>query len=158
MLLGVISISSSSCGFKAIHAPHNHKTIEQLKDIEINIANLSSTESADFYNYIRNLLPKQKKQEKYRLDIILSYTKAHSVIQSNSDTLRDIQTLKTTYNLIELNTSKLITQGSFTKINSYSTSFSPYSNISLEQESRTNLAQTSAEGVYNRLLLFFENK
>ena len=158
ILLSVLTISISSCGFNAVHGQRNHKAIDQLKDIEIRIANLASTESSDFYNYIRNLLPEPKKQEKYTLNIILSYTKAHSVIQSNSDTLRDTQTLTTTYKLTEVNTDKLITLGSFTKIASYSTSFQPYSNIFLEQESRANLAQTSAEGVYNRLLLFFENK
>lgn len=153
----IVSFVLTACGFKQVYSTKNHKVISVLKNMEIEVNHISSVESTDFYNHIKSLMPPLSSQPIYQLNITLSYSKECGMIQKNSDITRESEFLKVSYIFIEISTQKQIISGTFTKVSSFNTSFLPYANISLEQESRKNLAQVAAEELHNRLVLFLEN-
>lgn len=144
----------TSCGFKPIYKTQSNPINNFLQNIEI--IPISSPEGADYYNHLKNILPSEQ-TSKYHLETILSYGKDYSIIQRNSDVLRELITIKVSYKLLESKTQKLITTGHFTRLASFSTNFSPYSNQTNQQETQKLLAIMSAEEVRNRIILFFEN-
>ena len=89
------------------------------------------------------------------LNTKLSFSNSYNVIQSNSDILRETQNINVTYQLIDKKDLKVLTYGTFSKMSSYSTNFSLYSNSVIRQDSMSDLAENAAEEVRNRLLMFF---
>ena len=154
VVLLVYIFSLTSCGFKPIYKKQSNPTNNFLQRIEI--IPISSPDGADYYNHLNNILPPSS-NPKYNLETTLSYEKDYSIIQRNSDVLREVVTIKVSYKLIESKTQKLVTSGYFTRLASYGTNFSPYSNQTNQQETQRLLAIMSAEEVRNRVILFFEN-
>lgn len=156
LVLIIISIFSlTSCGFKPIYKKQSNLTYDFLQAIEI--IPIASPDGADYYNHLKNILPPGQ-NTKYYLETTLSYLKDYSIIQRNSDVLREVVTIKVSYKLFETSTQELITSGHFSRLASYSTNFSPYSNQTNQQETQKLLAIMSAEEVRNRIILFFENR
>ena len=153
-ILLVCILSLTSCGFKPIYKKQSNPINNFLQSIEI--IPIFSPDGADYYNHLNNILP-PKSSPKYHLETTLSYGKDYSIIQRNSDVLREVVTIKVSYKLFESKTQKLVTSGHFTRLASYSTNFSPYSNQTNQQETQKLLAIMSAEEVRNRIILFFEN-
>lgn len=153
--LFIILFSLTSCGFRPIYKTDLNPTYELMQSIEI--IPLSSPEGADYYNHLKNIFP-TKKNSKYTLSTTLSYNKDFSIIQKNSDVLREVVTIKVTYKLTDSLTNKTINSGNFSRLASYSSNFSPYSNNANQQEIQKVLAIMSAEEVRNRILLFIENR
>lgn len=154
VILLVYIFSLTSCGFKPIYKKQSNPTNNFLQSIEI--IPISSPDGADYYNHLNNILPPSS-NPRYNLETTLSYGKDYSIIQRNSDVLREVVTIKVSYKLIESKTQKLVTSGYFTRLASYGTNFSPYSNQINQQETQRLLAIMSAEEVRNRVILFFEN-
>jgi len=145
----------SACGFKPVYKTTDNKTYELLQKIEL--APPCTLEGAEFYNQLKNIIPPTSLHANYILESKLQFTQDFSIIQRNSDVLREIVTLKVSYTLKEKMTGKTITSGKFTRLSSHNTSFSPYENLNKNQQTLTNLAIISAEEVRNRIILYIEN-
>jgi hypothetical protein len=143
-----------SCGFKPIYKTTNNKTYEFLQEIEL--TQPSTIEGAEFYNQLKNIIPPSL-PAKYILETKLSFSQDFSIIEKNSDALREIITLKVSYILKEKINDKIITSGKFIRLSSYNTSFSTYTNLTQNQQSLMHLAIISAEEVRNRIILYIEN-
>ena len=154
VILLVYIFSLTSCGFKPIYRKQSNPMNNFLQSIKI--IPISSRDGADYYNNLNIILPPSS-SPKYYLETKLSYGKDYSIIQRNSDVLREVVTIKVSYKLFESKTQALFTSGYFTRLASYSTNFSPYSNQTNQQEAQKLLAIMSAEEVRNRIILFFEN-
>lgn len=152
--LFLVLFSIASCGFRSIYKTELNPTNDFMQAIEI--IPISSPEGANYYNHLKNILPTGG-NPKYVLDTSLAYDKDFSIIQKNSDVLREVVIVSVKYKLTESATNKLITSGKFLRLASYSTNFSPYGNLSNQQEIQNNLAIMAAEEIRNRLILFIEN-
>ena len=147
-------LSLTSCGFKPIYKKELNPAGDFLQSIEV--APINSPDGADYYNHLKNILPVTQ-NAKYLLKTKLSYAKDYSIIQKNSDVLREVVIIKVSYKLLESSTQKLVTSGRFSRLSSFSTNFSPYSNQISQQEIQKSLAIMSAEEIRNQIILFFEN-
>jgi len=78
-----------SCGFKPIYKITNNKTCELLQEIEL--AQPSTIEEAEFYNQLKNIIPPSL-AAKYILETKLDFSQDFSIIEKNSDALREIIT------------------------------------------------------------------
>jgi hypothetical protein len=144
----------SSCGFSSIYKEHNNPTRSALENIDVEMIN--SIEGADFYNHLQNILP-HGPAAKYTLTTNCAFIKSISIIQKNSDVFRELITIKLSYKLRNKITGDKITSGSFSRLSSFNTAFSPYSNLVSKQDIQKNLAIMSAEEVRNRIMTFLQN-
>jgi len=110
-----------------------------------------------FYDHMVNILPMHK-QGLYVLDVKMFFSSDSDTIDQSSDPVRSRLTVNTIYQVKEKESSRIITSGNFSKLSSFSTGFSPYSNLILQQDERKYLAIASAEEVRNRIMLFIENE
>jgi len=154
IILLIYIFSLTSCGFKPIYKKESNPSNKFLQSIEI--VPIASPDGADYYNHLKNILPATQ-NAKYILQTKLSYGKDYSIIQKNSDVLREIVTIKVSYKLLDSNSQELVTSGHFSRLSSFSTKFSPYSNQISQQETQRSLAIMAAEEIRNRIILFFEN-
>ena len=155
LLLVFLLLIISACNFKPIYSANNH-TYKELSNIEIESVS-SHVEGADYYNHLANLLPPEK-NSKYLLSTSISFANNFSVIQQNSDILRETSTITVNYTLTKKDTGRVIESDNFSRMASFSTSFSPYSNSVKQQDEQKNLAIMAAEEVRNRIMLAIENK
>jgi hypothetical protein len=88
----------------------------------------------------------------------LSFSRSYNILQSNSDILREVQNIAVTYQLLDKQSLKILTKGSFTKMDSYNVNSLLYSNTVLRQETISGLAEDAAEEVRNRLVMFFAKR
>jgi len=145
----------ASCGFKPAYRIDNNPTNRFLANIEV--VPINSVEGAIFYDHMMNILP-QKIESLYILDVNMVFSNESSIIEQNSDTLRNRLTLRISYNIREKYNSQIITSGKFVKSSSFSTGFSSYSSLILQQDEKRYLAISAAEEVRNRIMLFIEKK
>jgi len=143
-----------SCGFRPDYKADAYNE-NFLTFVEI--TPMRTIEGTNFYNHLKSIFPSAKKSL-YVLNTKLSFSNSYNVIQSNSDILRETQNITVTYQLIDKKDLKVLTQGNFSKMSSYSTNFSLYSNSVIRQDSMVDLAENAAEEVRNRLLMFFSKK
>jgi hypothetical protein len=144
----------SSCGFTPVYKTENN-SYRFLQKIEI--LPINSLEGSEFFNQLKNIFPPSGSYD-YTLATSLSFSKNFSVIQINSDILREAVTLHVIYTLREKNSDKIIVSGSFSRLSSYNTTFSPYNNEMIEQNIQKNMAIIAAEEVRNRLLLYITHR
>jgi hypothetical protein len=142
----------ASCGFNPAYKVKNNEKSLILSSIEI--TPISTIEGTYFYNHLKSIFPSTK-SPKYILNTQLSFNKSYNIIQPNSDILRETQNINVNYQLLDKQTLKIVTSGNFHKMNSYSVNFSLYSNTVLGQDSTILLAESAAEEVRNRLIMFF---
>ncbi|MDP4708951.1 MAG: hypothetical protein NWS20_02985 [Rickettsiaceae bacterium] len=154
LLIVLLLPSLNSCGFNSMYKADNNPTFSALENIDITMIN--SVEGADFYNHLQNIMP-HGPAAKYTLTTNCSFMKSISVIQKNSDILREVVTIKVSYELKDKATENKITTGQFSRFSSFNTTFSPYSNVVSQQDKQKNLAIMSAEEVRNRIMMFFKN-
>jgi hypothetical protein len=140
-----------SCGFRPAYKADAYNE-NFLTFVEI--TPIRTIEGTNFYNHLKSIFPTAKKSL-YALNTKLSFSNSYNVIQSNSDIFRGTQNINVTYQLIDKKDLKVLTYGTFSKMNSYSTNFSLYSNSVIRQDSMSDLAENAAEEVRNRLLMFF---
>jgi hypothetical protein len=140
-----------SCGFRPAYKADAYNE-NFLTFVEI--TPMRTIEGTNFYNHLKSIFPSAKKSL-YVLNTTLSFSSSYNVIQSNSDILRETQNINVTYQLIDKKDLKVLTYGTFSKMSSYSTNFSLYSNSVIRQDSMSDLAENAAEEVRNRLLMFF---
>jgi len=155
LLLIFLLLNVGACTFKPIYRS-NGSTYQTLANIEIAPVS-SSVEGADYYNHLENLLP-PRKNSKYLLTTSISFAKSFSVIQLNSDILRETSTIIINYKLTEKETGEIVTSDNFSRMATFSSSFSPYSNNVKQQDEQKNLAIMAAEEVRNRIMLAIESK
>jgi len=143
-----------SCGFRPAYKADAYNE-NFLTFVEI--TPIRTIEGTNFYNHLKSIFPSAKKSL-YVLNTTLSFNRSYNIIQSNSDILRETQNITVVYQLIDKKDLTVLTQGSFSKMSSYSTNFSLYSNSVIRHDSTVNLAENAAEEVRNRLLMFFSKK
>ncbi len=141
-----------SCGFNPAYRVSNTDNVHLLSSIEI--TPITTIEGASFYDHIKSIFPPEK-NTRYILNTSLFFSRTYNIIQSNADILREVQNIKVTYQLIDKEFSKILTEGSFTKMSSYNVNSLLYSNTVLREEAISDLAENAAEEVRNRLLMFF---
>jgi hypothetical protein len=154
ILIVIVLFFLGSCGFRSVYKTTDNKTYEFLQKIELTPT--QTVEGAEFYNQLKNILPPSLAAI-YILETKLAFSQDFSVIQKNSDILREMVTLKVSYIVKEKATDRTITSGNFTRLSSYNTSFSLYSNTSTNQQILTHLAIIAAEEVRNRIILYIES-
>ena len=151
LLLVFIVLLQASCGFSpAYKVDKNGEYL--LSAIEVNP--VQTIEGVDFYNHIKSIFPSEK-NTRYILNTTLSFSRSYNILQSNSDIFREVQNITVTYQLLDKQSLKLLTTGSFTKMDSYNVKSSLYSNAVLRQGVISGLAENAAEEVRNRLMMFF---
>ncbi|MFK7973282.1 MAG: hypothetical protein AB8B66_00215 [Rickettsiaceae bacterium] len=143
----------NACGLKPLYKADND-SYQLLRTIEIKPIN--SIEGAEFYNHLSNIFPPSLKP-KYLLTTKLTFSHKPSLIQVNSDILRKTVTIKVKYCINNIRTKEILIQGEFSRLASYSTTFSAYINDTQKQSILKNLALISAEEVRNRVILHLEN-
>lgn len=141
----------TACGFRPVY---DDRSSGRASLASIEVVPVQNVEGTYFYNHLKNLLPPEK-DAKYTLNASLSFSRSYNIIQRNSDILRETQTVTVSWRLSERNSSKILTSGSFTRMNSYSTDQLLYSNAIARQESLNMLAENAAEEIMNRLIIFF---
>lgn len=154
ILFCLIFFSLSSCGFRPVYKVSNNKTYDFLKKIEL--APINTIEGAEFYNQLKNIIPPASKAQ-YILETTLLYSNGFSIIESNSDVLREMITLNVKYKIKDKFNDKIIMSGKFTRLSSYNTNSSLYANSERNQQALIDLAITAAEEVRNRIILYIEN-
>ncbi len=148
----LIGLLTSSCGFKPIYKADNNKHYQLLESVEIEL--MHSIEGADFYNHLKNILPPNS-DSKYQIITNIVFIENYSIIQDNADVLRAIITAQVSFKLIDKKTDKILLNSSFSRPSSYSTTFSPYSNLIQKHEVLKNLSIMVAEEIRNRLIIHF---
>lgn len=155
LLLNIVALLLlSSCGFRPVYKKETGGSYEILQKIELSPIN--SVEGAEFYNQLRNIFPHSLTSD-YRLESHLSFSQAFTILQKNSDVLRETLKVQVTYSLREKATDSVITSGAFSRLSSYNTTFSPYNNAIKKQDILKNMAIASAEEVRSRIILYLEN-
>lgn len=154
LLLVVFVLLQVSCGFNSPYKKGS-RAEEFLAAIEINP--VKTIEGVDFYNNIKSLFPSER-NTLYVLNTTLSFSRSYNILQSNSDILREVQNVTVTYEVIDKTSLKLLTKGSFVKMDSYNVDSLLYSNAVLRQAAISQLAENAAEEIRNRLIMFFEKK
>ena len=151
LLLILTLLLQVSCGFNPAYKTDSRGEIF-LSAVEI--TPVKTLEGVDFYNHMKNLFPPEK-NTRYILNTTLSFSRSYNILQSNSDIFREVQNITVTYQLLDKQSLKLLTKGSFVKMGSYSVNSSLYANTVLRQESISGLAENAAEEIRNRLMMFF---
>lgn len=146
----------TSCGFHPVLSSGGDACTRELLG-QIELSSMQSIEGADFYNRLKNILP-YGREKKYLLKTTLSFSKDFSIIQKNSDILREMVAARVSYSLRDKETGKIRISGSFSRLSSFNTTFSPYSNQVQQYNVQKNLAIMSAEEVRNRIMLFLERE
>ena len=152
LLLIFTLVLQASCGFNPAYKTDGNQE-NSLSAIEI--SPIETIEGIDFYNHIKNLFPSEAVNTRYVLNTTLSFSRSYNILQSNSDIFREVQNITVTYQLLDKQSLKLLTKGSFVKMGSYSVNSSLYANTVLRQESISGLAENAAEEIRNRLMMFF---
>ncbi len=150
ILFIILLLLQTSCGFTPVYKMSSQNGISILASIEI--APINTIAGTYFYNHLNSILP-PKKNVKYLLTTNLSFDNSYSVIQKNSDILRKIDIVSVDYKLVDKTSLKIIIDGNFRKINSYSDNFSLYSNATIKEDSVNLLAKSAAEELRNRLFM-----
>lgn len=155
LFISIIVFFLSSCGFKPVYKVDNSNNNYQLHNIDIEAIN--TIEGAEFYNQLKNILP-HGPNAKYQLITNLSFSENYSIIQTNADVLRETITVNVNFKLINKSTSEVLISNNFSKLYSYSITFSPYSNLVQKQEILKNLSLMVAEEIRNRIIIHFSSK
>ena len=150
LLLIFVLLLQVSCGFTPAYK--TDKNGEYLLS-SVEIAPIATVEGASFYNHIKSIFPPEK-NTRYILNTTLSFLRSYNILQSNSDILREVQNITVTYQLLDKQSLKILTTGSFVKMDSYNVNSLLYSNTVLRQEAVSGLAEDAAEEVRNRLVMF----
>lgn len=153
----LLLLALSGCGFTPIYAKTSHSANSNEFLASIDVAPINSITGAEFYNHLLNLFP-YSSDKKYLLKTEIALSKENSVIEETSDVVRATVNLNVNYTLTEKETGKIITAGSFLRLSSFNTTFSPYSNTVLQGQVENNLAMMAAEEVRNRIMLFNQTK
>lgn len=150
-----ILFNLSSCNFKPAYSSIDNAVYECLQFIEIEP--IESVEGADFYNHLKNILPRTK-IPKYLVTPKFSYSKGFNILKDNADISRETNNIHVSYTIYDSDAQKIVASEKFTRFSSFNTSSLPYSNVVTEQTDKRNLAISAAEELRNRLILFSAKK
>lgn len=137
---------------------YTQKQVEQdLKTVEIGDPN--NLEAVHYYNHLKNIMPhSSEKEKKYLLKTSFYFRKNFSLIQKNSDIVRELIQIELSYSLIDKVSNKQELNGTIHRILSYNTTDSPYSNYIEFNNTRRLLLVSCAEHIKNIISLHFYNK
>ncbi len=155
LLFGCLLIGSS-CSLKPVYSSkHNAKELAKLSSIEIQPIN--SVEGSEFLYHFSRILPCSRGiKPQYLLKVEFSNTKVPSVLQRNSDTIREAINQTVSYSLMDALTNKEVTSGRFKHITSYNTNSTVYTSYIIGEGEMELLTNQAAEEIRKRLILYFK--
>ncbi len=149
----ILLLVISSCDLKPYYSTkYLDKSYVELNKVEP--VPLDSIYGAEYYDILLQILMPQGKSE-FLLYTNLVFSKELSILQPNSDVLREDAVVNVSYRLVRKHDMQEMTSGYFRRNISYSTSFSAYANEVRNNDSSLQLAKSVAHEVRNRLVLYF---
>ncbi len=146
----------SSCNLRAVYNQSSSPAINQLN--AITIQDINSVAGTELVYHLSSLLPrKHGVKVKYILNIEFSNNKSPSILQKNSDSLREIVDQVVRYKLIDIQTNRTVTEGKFNHITTYRVDSAVYSSYTLGELGVEELTKRAAEEIISRLILYFES-
>jgi len=127
----------------------------QLASISLDFPE-ETIEAYELQNHLQKILNTGLQGKKYRLEIRVNKTSSDSVVQKDSEVLRQNVEFNVWYQLYKLDDSNPIYKGKFRQISSFNTSFSPYSTNVEYEAAKISLARSCAEELRRKLILFFK--
>lgn len=146
----------TSCNLRPVYSTkYNPQELSQFNAIAIEAVN--SIEGAELVYHLSYLLPRQSGTKvKYLLKIEFANKRLPSVIQKNSDTLREMIEQIVNYKLVDVQSDKVVTAGQFNHISTYSIDSAVYSSYTLGELELEQLTKRAAEEILARLILHFK--
>ncbi|MFK8040371.1 MAG: hypothetical protein AB8B67_03445 [Rickettsiaceae bacterium] len=120
----------------------------------IEIESINSIAGTGLYQALNNMI-KHNNVKKYKLIISLSDETNAAALQKNSDIIMQSVNQVVQYQLVDINTQKELTSGSFNYSTTYSLGFTEYANYIHSQNTIDNLTQDAAKEIISRLIIYF---
>lgn len=154
LFIGCLLISAS-CNLRPVYnSKQNTGALNKLRAIEIQPIN--SVEGAEFSYHLTNILPPSEGiKAQYTLKVQFVNQKAPSILQKNSDILREAINQVVSYQLIDLQSNKAVASGKFNHLTSYSMDSAAYSSYMIGEGELELLTKQAAEEILKRLILYF---
>lgn len=149
-------LSLSGCGFTPVYAQKGLGAT--LASIDIN-----TTDSRTGYFVRQNLVSgfdsDAVKNKPYRLDIRLTEKRYDVGVGVNDTAIRSEISSSVTYELVDVQTRKVLTKGDFVNTTTYdATSQSPYAGVMAQKDGQQRAAAGISERIRNDLVLYFHGK
>jgi hypothetical protein len=144
----------TSCGFNSLYRTEglSDGSREDLASIAVEIED--SIGGTEFHRFISNILI-QSSPIKYLLRVKFTNSTVQTVIDKNSDIVRQAVSQSVQYQLIDIKSDKTLTSGSFRHSSSYSNLSSAFASYVGGEKELENLTKRSAEDIRIRLILYF---
>lgn len=135
---------------------NNKEVVGEMSAIEIEP--IDSLLGSEIYYHLDRKLG-ARGQSKYQLQVIsISDNTSQLVITDHSDVIKQNVSMEYKYKLLDKETSKNLTEGKVRMVGSYDTTASSYNSYINEKDLKKDLAETLANEIHTRLLLYFGNK
>lgn len=149
----ILLLMLSSCGLQPYYSTkYTGKSSVELNKVEP--VPVDDIYGAEYYDVLLQVLMPQG-ESKYLLYSTLVFSKELSILQPNSDVLREDAIVNVSYKLVRKSDLQEMVSGSFRRNLSYSTTFAAYANEVRNNDSSLQLAKSVAAEVRNRLVLYF---
>ena len=139
----------TSCGFHPIYQKYSAHHIPA-----INIRPIDSTQGAELYRHLSDIIDNDP-NSKYLLQIELNYSSSPLIISKDSDVIEQSTALTIHFDLLDVATQRTIKSENFRLVGSYNKIFSAYISYVEEDAQKINLAKQAAEGIQQRLAMYF---
>lgn len=144
----LLSLSLSSCGFRAVYESANKEVIPQ-----IHINSINSVAGAELYRHLSDLI-NNSEGARYQLDITLTYSSSPLAITKSSDVIQQSASQTVGYKLINERGEVVLASG-FSVSGSYNTTSSAFATYTEERQKGLELAKKAAEEIHRRLIIYF---
>jgi hypothetical protein len=146
--------SLSSCGLRPVYSEkhYNKQASDNLSAIDVE--QVGSIQGAEFYHRLISILP-QKLETKYLLRAQFTEVVTPTIIEKNSNILRESINQLIKYQLIDITTDKVLISDQFHQTTSYNTIFMPYAASVEREKTGIELAHQAAQEIRNRLIIYF---
>lgn len=150
ILIFILLFISSGCGLRPIYS---NESIVRQQMSNIALPQPDSTLTFHLINALNTLL-RSKSTSIYTLKLKLTSNKILSVIEKSGNIARE--SIVTTLNYELYNKEhQIMTQGSINMTVSYDTAHEPYATYAAEHRVGSDVAQSLAEAIYYKLMLYF---
>jgi hypothetical protein len=144
----------SGCNLKPVYDTEysNSEVVKNLESIEVE--SIKTIEGAEFYHRLTIILP-QKTKAKYILKAELAGATTPATIEKNSNVLREYINQLVKYQLVDIESQKVLIKEKFYQSTSYNSIFTPYASSVERDETGIDLAYAAAEEIRRRIILYF---
>lgn len=144
----------NGCNLKPVYDTEysNSEVVKNLESIEVE--SIKTIEGAEFYHRLTIILP-QKTKAKYILKAELAGATTPATIEKNSNVLREYINQLVKYQLVDIESQKVLIKEKFYQSTSYNSIFTPYASSVERDETGIDLAYAAAEEIRRRIILYF---